>query len=66
MIKIGVIGLGRIGKVHLENIQYHIPTAKVVAACSGSEKGFAFAKERGIQKCYTSVQQMLAEVEPKT
>jgi len=63
MIKIGVIGLGRIGKVHLENIQYHIPTAKVVAACSGSEKGFAFAKERGVQKCYTSVQQMLAEVE---
>ena len=63
MIKIGVIGLGRIGKVHLENIQYHIPNAKVVAVCSGSEKGFAFAKERGVQKCYTILQQMLAEVE---
>jgi myo-inositol 2-dehydrogenase/D-chiro-inositol 1-dehydrogenase len=30
-IKTGVIGLGRIGKIHLENIRLHIPEAEIVA-----------------------------------
>lgn len=30
-IKLGIIGLGRIGKIHLENITYRFPDAEVVA-----------------------------------
>ena len=30
-IKVGVIGAGRIGKIHTENIKYFIPDAEVVA-----------------------------------
>src|SRR3546814_6267398 len=29
-LKIGIIGLGRIGKIHYNNIRYHIPGAEVV------------------------------------
>ena len=63
MIKIGIIGLGRIGRVHLTNIQHFIPNAEVVAACSGSEKSLAFAKKFGVPNRFTSMKQMLAEVE---
>ena len=31
MLKIGIIGAGRIGKVHLESITYHVKGAEVVA-----------------------------------
>ena len=63
MIKIGIVGLGRIGLVHLTNIQHFIPNAVVVAACSGSEKSLAFAKKFGVPNRFTSMEQMLAEVE---
>ena len=31
MLNIGIIGAGRIGKVHLESISYHVKNAQVVA-----------------------------------
>ena len=31
MLKIGIIGAGRIGKVHLESISYHVKNAPVTA-----------------------------------
>src|SRR6056300_828139 len=63
MIKIGIIGLGRIGQVHLKNIQLFSPHAKVVAVCSGSQKSLPLAKKFGVQNYFTSLEQMLAEVE---
>jgi len=48
MIKIGIVGLGRIGKVHLHNIQHHIVEAQVVAACSRSEQSLDYAKQFGV------------------
>ena len=42
MIKFGIVGLGRIGQVHLQNIQQYIPDAQIVAACSGSEQSLSF------------------------
>lgn len=63
MIKIGIVGLGRIGQVHLKNIQLFSPHAKVVAVCSGSQKSFPLAKKFGVQNYFTSVEQMLAKVE---
>lgn len=31
MLKVGVIGAGRIGKLHAENLAYRIPETQVVA-----------------------------------
>ena len=63
MIKIGIIGLGRIGQVHLKNIQLFSPHAKVVAVCSGSQKSLPLAKKFGVQNYFTSLEQMLAKVD---
>lgn len=51
-LKVGVIGLGRIGKVHLENLVYRIPEAMVVAASTPSDTGYDFAKNLGIKEIY--------------
>jgi myo-inositol 2-dehydrogenase/D-chiro-inositol 1-dehydrogenase len=32
--KLGIIGLGRLGRKHAENIHYHIPNAELTAICS--------------------------------
>lgn len=33
-VKLGVVGLGRLGRNHAANIHYHIPNAKLAAVCS--------------------------------
>ena len=33
-VKVGVVGLGRLGKVHAQNLRYKIPGAELTAACS--------------------------------
>ena len=33
-LKIGIVGLGRLGRVHAQNIRYKIPGAELTAACS--------------------------------
>ena len=33
-VKLGIIGLGRLGRKHAENIHYHIPNAELTAICS--------------------------------
>ncbi len=33
-IKLGIAGLGRLGRKHAENIHYHIPEAELTAVCS--------------------------------
>jgi myo-inositol 2-dehydrogenase/D-chiro-inositol 1-dehydrogenase len=44
MIKLGLLGIGRIGKIHLENVVRHFPDAEVIAAMNPSEAGRAFAR----------------------
>ena len=61
MIKFGIVGLGRIGQVHLQNIQQYIPDAQIVAACSGSEQSLSFAASAGVKVLYTSFEKMLKE-----
>ena len=61
MIKFGIVGLGRIGQVHLQNIQQYIPDAQIVAACSGSEQSLSFAASAGVKALYTSFEKMLKE-----
>jgi myo-inositol 2-dehydrogenase / D-chiro-inositol 1-dehydrogenase len=50
MLNIGIIGAGRIGKVHGESIKYHVKNAQVVAIADSfwTEDSKKWAKEMGI------------------
>jgi len=48
-IKLGIIGMGRIGKIHLENLSTKIEGVEVVAVINPSEKGRDFAKKFGVK-----------------
>ena len=37
-IKVGIVGLGRLGSVHAQNLAFKIPGCKLVAACSLVQK----------------------------
>jgi myo-inositol 2-dehydrogenase/D-chiro-inositol 1-dehydrogenase len=63
MIKIGVVGLGRIGQVHLHNLKYFFREVELVAACSGSEKSLNYAQSLGVKGLYTSFETMLSKEE---
>lgn len=53
MIKLGLLGIGRIGRIHLQHINRHFDDATVVAAMSPSEPGRAFARRLGVS-CVTN------------
>ncbi|EKG20568.1 Oxidoreductase [Macrophomina phaseolina MS6] len=44
-VKIGVVGLGRMGKRHAKTLMYRTPTAKLVAVCTISEVELKWARE---------------------
>ena len=50
-LKVGIIGAGRIGKVHAESIAYHIPSAEVVTVTDPymNDESEAFMKELGVK-----------------
>ena len=43
-IKVGIAGLGRLGKVHAHNLAYQIPNACLKAACSIVPAELEYAK----------------------
>jgi len=47
-LKTGIIGLGRIGQIHLSNLLYHTPGAEVVIASDVSATAHEAAKKAGI------------------
>jgi myo-inositol 2-dehydrogenase/D-chiro-inositol 1-dehydrogenase len=61
MLNIGIIGAGRIGKVHGESIQYHVKNARVAAMADPfwTEESKKWAKEMGIPACYTDYHDIL-------
>ncbi|MFM0737139.1 Gfo/Idh/MocA family oxidoreductase [Paraburkholderia xenovorans] len=44
-LRVGVVGLGRLGKRHAENLAYRVPGAALVAACSPVEDELTWARE---------------------
>ena len=59
-IKVGIVGLGRLGKVHARNIAFKIPRAKLVGACSIMEAELQYAKEElKVSETFTSYEEML-------
>lgn len=59
-IKIGVVGLGRLGKKHAENIAFRIPNAELSAVCSLiEEEVYSIQKSWGIKYGYVKYSEML-------
>ncbi len=63
-IKVGIAGLGRLGKVHANNIAYKIPNAELTAACSIVPEELEFAKvQLGISDVYADFREMLEKAD---
>ncbi|MDP0488697.1 MAG: inositol 2-dehydrogenase [Fusobacterium sp. JB021] len=65
MLNLGVIGLGRIGKVHIESITTRVRGAKVKAVAEPflNDEGREFAKKHGIENVYTDYKEILKDKE---
>lgn len=61
-IKVGIAGLGRLGKVHAYNLAYKIPNAELVAACSIVPEELEYAKkELGVSEIYNDYREMISK-----
>jgi myo-inositol 2-dehydrogenase/D-chiro-inositol 1-dehydrogenase len=61
-LRVGIAGLGRMGRRHAENLARRVPHAELVAACdpSGDELGWA-ERQLGVSHCYQEYAAMLAQ-----
>ena len=63
-LNIGIIGAGRIGKVHMQSITYNVPGAKVLGITDVFKDGLQeLADKYGIEKVYADYKEMLADEE---
>ncbi len=61
-LNIGIIGAGRIGKVHMQSITYNVPSAKVLGITDVFKDGLQeLADKYGIEKVYNDYKEMLAD-----
>ncbi|MGN0447855.1 MAG: inositol 2-dehydrogenase [Acutalibacteraceae bacterium] len=61
-LNIGIIGAGRIGKVHMQSITYNVPSAKVLGITDVFKEGLQdLADKYGIEKVYDDYKEMLAD-----
>src|ERR1700738_100627 len=44
-LRVGVVGLGRLGKRHARNLAYRVPGATLLAACSPLDEERAWARD---------------------
>lgn len=63
-VKVGIAGLGRLGKGHAKNLAFKIANAELTAACSIVPAELEFAKnELGVQDVYTDYREMLEKAD---
>ncbi|MFM0594368.1 Gfo/Idh/MocA family oxidoreductase [Paraburkholderia dilworthii] len=61
-LRLGVVGLGRLGKRHAESLAYRVPGASLVAACSPVEEERAWAREALPEpRLYSDYAELLAD-----
>lgn len=61
VVKVGVIGAGRIGKIHIENLCYRVPNVEVTAIADiALEETRAWAKQFGITNVVADPMQIIA------
>ncbi len=59
-LKLGIAGLGRLGKIHANNLAFKIPNAELKAACSIAPEELDYArKELGLTAVYSDYREML-------
>ena len=61
-VKLGIIGLGYIGQIHLQHA-LKIPNAEVVAVADVSAKTLNKAKKAGVKKAFTNYEDLLKDTE---
>jgi myo-inositol 2-dehydrogenase/D-chiro-inositol 1-dehydrogenase len=61
MLNFGIVGLGRIGKVHISNVQRYCKNAKVIAASPVKPKNKEFLNENGVELHFDHYHQMIKE-----
>lgn len=60
-VRIGVVGLGRLGFTHAENIRFHAKNTNLVAVCSHSLEELTKAKKKlGVTNCFKSIKEMIS------
>ena len=59
-VRIGLLGAGRIGRLHGENLAHAVPEAELYAVADPylNDEGRAWAKEMGIEKAYTDPEEI--------
>ncbi|NRR32608.1 Gfo/Idh/MocA family oxidoreductase [Oxalobacteraceae bacterium] len=63
-LNVAVVGLGRLGQRHAENLAQRVPGANLVAVCSPVEKELEWARNTlGVQQCYADYAALLARPE---
>ncbi|MFV0529072.1 MAG: Gfo/Idh/MocA family protein [Lachnospiraceae bacterium] len=64
IVRVGVIGIGDISSVYLNNLKNYADVVKVTACASrGLEKAQKKAQEHGIDKAYASAEELIADPE---
>ena len=59
-LKVGIVGLGRMGKTHAEHLSKYINGVELVAACSLFQSELDYAKEHfGVKLFYQSFEEMI-------
>jgi myo-inositol 2-dehydrogenase/D-chiro-inositol 1-dehydrogenase len=60
-LRVGVVGLGRMGRRHADNVARRVTGAELVAACSTLAEGTAWAREElGVAATYAELGELLA------
>lgn len=63
-VKVGIAGLGRLGKVHASNLAFKIPNAQLTAACSIVPAELDYAKNvLGVSDVYSDYREMIAKAD---
>lgn len=63
MIKIGIIGIGRMGKIHLENLSNKIKDVEVLAVVNPGDEGQEFALDHGIKNVSNNINTIIENPE---
>lgn len=62
MTKVGIIGLGRIGRLHMTSCS-QVDGAEVIAAADSSKKALSRARSLGVKSLYTDYRDLLNDVQ---
>lgn len=59
-VRIGIVGLGRLGMRHAENVMFKIPNAELVAACSIKKEEVEYVRDHwGVPEVYTDFDEFI-------